>query len=342
MERAAPGIAAALLAAAALASSGCAAHGVRLAVVEENDVFNLGDGLQVDRDYSQGGVVAATLPSEGTPAWARDAAHSLPLFAREAPVFLGLVLGQEIYTPDDVFTPTPPADDRPFAAWAFLGLALQSPVLDPDPVRRRDRLDHVEADLGVLGPPALGEPAQNAFHRLFDIDRARGWDHQVSGRPGLLLMRESRWRLLSGDFGGSGWRWDLLPRAQARLGNVRTDATAGAMARFGWETPRDFGPMAVDAVGAAAARAPFRPWIYAFGAADARAVGWDVTLQGTVREGPSDVTPTRLVHTATVGLAWGIGPFSATFAQVWVSPEFRERERFHRTTTMMAAWTFSF
>ncbi len=327
---------------AALAAPGCAARGFRLAVVEENDVFNVADGLDVDRDYTQGGTAAVTLRAEDTPGWAKDAARAIPFFARESPVHLGILLGQEIFTPVDPTLHTPPADDRPYAGWLHAGLAIQSPVLDEDPVRRRDRLDHFQADVGVVGPGAGAKRAQDTFHGIFGIDRWKGWKHQVENEPGLLLTWESRWRILAGDFGGSGWQWDLLPRLQVRAGNVRTDATAGAMARFGWETPRDFGPLAVDARGLALAAGPNRPWACLFAAADARGVARDLFLQGnTFRDSPG-VTPTRIVRSGTLGIAWGIGPFSASFGQVWLSPEFRERARFHRTSSLLIAWTFVF
>lgn len=326
---------------AALAAAGCGLRGGRLALLEENDVLNLGDGLGVDRDYTQGGALALTLADADTPEWAGAAAEAVPLFAGGAPVHLGLLLGQEIYTPKHILRPVPFPDDRPYAGWLHAGIALQSPVLDGDPERRRDRLDHLQIDLGVVGPASLAEPSQNAAHGILEIPKARGWDTQLGNEPGLLATWESRWRVAAGGL-GAGWGWDLLPRLQARAGNVRVDATAGATARVGWNLPRDFGPMPVDSHGLTAGSGPPRPWVAFSAGADGRGVLHDVFLDGSTWGDGASVTPRGFVHTATLGIAAGRGPLSASFSQVLVSPEFRERPRHHRYSRVLLSWAWFF
>ena len=286
---------------AALAAAGCGLRGGRLALLEENDVLNLGDGLGVDRDYTQGGALALTLADADTPEWAGAAAEAVPLFAGGAPVHLGLLLGQEIYTPKHI----------------------------------------LQIDLGVVGPASLAEPSQNAAHGILEIPKARGWDTQLGNEPGLLATWESRWRVAAGGL-GAGWGWDLLPRLQARAGNVRVDATAGATARVGWNLPRDFGPMPVDSHGLTAGSGPPRPWVAFSAGADGRGVLHDVFLDGSTWGDGASVTPRGFVHTATLGIAAGRGPLSASFSQVLVSPEFRERPRHHRYSRVLLSWAWFF
>jgi lipid A 3-O-deacylase len=338
-----PGLrAAAATGLAALAAAGCALQGGRLAVLEENDVLDVGDGLATDRDYTQGGTAALTLTDADTPAWARDAARALPLlFSEKAPVHLGFSVGQEIYNPSVLWEPGPIPDDRPYAGWLYAGLALQSPVLDADRGRRRDRLDHVEVDLGAIGPSALGEPAQNLVHRVLAIREAQGWGNQVGGQPGYMLTRESRWRVASGSL-GEGLGWDLLPRARLRAGNVRTDATAGALARAGWNLPRDFGPMPVDSFGLTKGFDPPAPWIAVHLGFEVRAVAYDVFLDGNPGGLSPTVTPERFPYATVTGVAAGWGPFSASFEQHWLSPEFQQRHRRHRYGSALLSWTWFF
>jgi len=336
-----PRAALAALLLAALALPGCALRGGRLAVTEENDVFNLGDGLQTDRDYTQGGAAALTLSAEDTPAWARDAAAAIPLFRKDAEVHLAVLLGQEIYNPAAIYTPRFLPGDRPYAGWLYGGLALQGRALDGDEARRRDRLDTLEADLGVVGPASLAEPAQNFFHHAFDIEEARGWDHALGNEPAFQAAGERRWRALRGDLGG-GLGAEAIPLVRARAGTVHLDGAAGALGRVGWNLPRDFGPMTVDGTGLAKDAPRPAPWVYLHGGGEARGVVHDLFLEGgTFRRGHS-VTATDLVHDATLGLAAGWGAFSASFSQTWRSPEFREDRRFHRFSTILVAWTWWF
>jgi lipid A 3-O-deacylase len=332
---------AAALALSALLAAGCGLHGARLGFREDNDVFNLGKGLTVDRDYTQGGVAALTLPDEDTPGWARSAAGAVPLFRKGAPVHLAWLFGQEIYTPSVLWKPFPIPDDRPYAAFAFAGIALQSPALDADPARRRDRLDHLELDVGVTGPSARGERTQNYVHQALGIRRAEGWHHQIGGRAAAILSWESRWRVLAGDL-GRAWAWDLLPKARVRVGNVHDDLTVGAAARLGWNLPRDFGPLAVDSHGLTKGFPPPGPWFAIHAGLDSRLVAYDVFLEGDEGATTPEVRPRRTPIDTHAGLAVGWGPFGAAYVQHWLSPQFRERGRHHRYASLFGYWTWYF
>ncbi len=313
-------------------AAGCGLHGGRLTLVEENDVFNLADSNNPDRDYTQGFAAALTLADEDTPGWARDAAGAVPLFARNGRVHLGLLAGQEIYTPENRNSVAALPDDRPYAGWLYAGAALQVPVFDEDPILRRDRVDQLELDLGVLGPSAHGEKFQNFWHKVFDISDAKGWRHQVGGTMGAMATWETRWRVAAADLGGN-IGWDLLPRARVRLGNVRTDGTVGAMTRLGWRLPRDFGPMAVDAHGLVSGAAPDGAFFALHLAFEVRGVAYDRFLSGG--GGSPSVTPIRSPRRFSIGLSHGWGPFTFIYEQNFVSPEFKEDRRNHRYTTMM-------
>jgi hypothetical protein len=328
---------------AAAAAAGCGVGGARFAIHEENDVFNFGDALDTDRDYTQGARLAATLPEEDTPGWAKAAAAALPLFREGAPVHAGFLVGQEIYTPEDREAEVPPPDDRPYGAWAFAGVALQSPALDGDAGRRRDRLDTLELDFGVVGPAAQGERAQNSFHRLFGIGEANGWRTQIRDEAGVLLTGERRWRLLFGEFGDpGGLAWDAIPLLRVRAGSVRVDASGGALVRFGWNLPRDFGPLPVDSHGLRRGAPSPPPWFALHIGGEGRGVVHDLFLQGGVFDDRHGVTPRDFVWSASTGITLGWGPLSAHYGQTWLAPQFQERTRYHKVSLILVSWTVWF
>jgi hypothetical protein len=192
-------------------------QGVRAATLRlDNDILALrGRGAPADYDYTQGLVVGVELDS--APRWVPG--RRLPACGAAAAACLRTRFdaGQRIYTPRHD-APTPIPGERPYAAWLYAGggVARES----------AGGVRSVEVEIGVTGPPALGEPVQNGVHRLTGSERQEGWAHQTGFEPGILLrVREAR------RWGGGAARFE--PAAGVELGNVRTAAFAGASAVLG-------------------------------------------------------------------------------------------------------------
>ncbi len=170
----------------------------------DNDILALrGRGAPADYDYTQG--LALSVEMDSAPRW-------MPRRLRTR-----IEAGQRIYTPRRD-APTPVPGERPYAAWLYAGGGV---------ARESARgVRSLEVELGVTGPPALGEPVQNGVHRLTGSERQEGWAHQVGFEPGILLRFQEgrRW-------GGGAAR--IQPALRVELGNVRTTAALGASAVLG-------------------------------------------------------------------------------------------------------------
>ena len=120
--------------------------GSEIQLFVENDML-----ARTDRYYTNGIKFGVGLPFEllQTPA-----AELLRSFDPDngADIHVGLFLGQNIYTPRDITIGAAQPNDRPWAAWLYLGGVAQR--------ARNNRLDTVEFDVGVVGPAALGEEVQ--------------------------------------------------------------------------------------------------------------------------------------------------------------------------------------
>ena len=208
----------ALAAAGAVLPARGEAQRVRAVRVElDNDLFGIrGRGPPPDHDYTHG--LHASLELAGIPTRRRraDGGAGAP---PDRSTTLGL--GQEIYTPRvDAAEPVP--GERPYAAWLFL---LAGASTD-----RGHRRDEAVLRVGVVGPPALGEPVQNGVHRLTGSRPQLGWAHQLGAGPGVHASFTQTHRLRPA---GAAGRLVLLPWWSASLGNVRTGAGAGVAARAG-------------------------------------------------------------------------------------------------------------
>lgn len=194
----------------------------------ENDVF-----AGTDRDYTNGAKLAwdyAEAPSYedigSLPAWARAVANVQPgIF--NAPDAFGATIsfGQSIYTPENKETTELVPDDRPYAGWTYLSLALRE--------RRGRSVDSLELTLGVIGPDSFAEDVQNWVHEKIGSAEARGWDNQLKNEIGGILAWRRDTQLFTDPDSADGWGADLTSSFGFALGNVETYAHAGADLRFG-------------------------------------------------------------------------------------------------------------
>lgn len=269
-------LATALLTLAPLAQAGC---GGTATARSDNDVY--GQAGQ-DQGYSAGFAFAWS-----TPTVARDEAGCLAELDRATRWLawgpgthrnLVLTWHHAIYTPTDGTRADLILDDRPYAGTMVFGIGQQ--------VRDENRMAATHLRLGIVGPSAQGEAAQDSFHHLFGRERFRGWDNQLRDEPLLQLAHERAWRHQA-DPGDRGLAWDRNLWVGGALGSPSTYANAGVEFRFGKNLPDDFGsnPMRLAGDGTAPVlrSAAGNGWHWHFFASlEARAVAYDVTLDGTL------------------------------------------------------------
>lgn len=148
----------------------------------------------------------------------------------QATPWLGLTLGQEMYTPRDLDREDIDPNDRPYAGWLYVGglFQLRGGV---------GRLD-VELDVGGTGRYSLAEPTQTFIHENTDAPDPHGWDHQIADSLGVnLYLRGSR--LLFNfqhprTIGVPVQLADVQFYAETAAGNIFSAQSIGSCVRLGW------------------------------------------------------------------------------------------------------------
>ena len=136
-----------------------------------------------------------------------------------------LAVGQEIYTPTSRADPPPP-DDRPYAAWLHAGLTHQ--------VSTAGERRALGIEVGMTGPPALGEEVQNILHKVANVGPQRpAWDHQIAFQPGVIVRFGSEY-FVHAATSSVGDLLQVIPRWSIGVGNVLNAATAGVGLRLGY------------------------------------------------------------------------------------------------------------
>jgi len=286
-------------------------RGSEIQIFIENDSFG-----SSDQYYTNGIKIGGGIPADKVSRFfTRPPNALLHAITDGASNHFGLFIGQNMYTPRDITVAAPQPNDRPWAAWLYVGAVAQS-VKD-------DHLHTVEFDLGVVGPPALGRQVQTAWHKLVDAAEPRGWGNQIRTEPGFLLTYLHKRRY--GDSSGL----QLVPHIGASIGTIATFARAGALLRAG-QNMTGFGPDGIEPGGAMLkntrrqqdkGRGQPYEW-FVFAGADGRLMGHNTSLDGSLfRSGPG-VATRDYVYDLLFGASMRIDALRVSITRIKRSEEF--------------------
>jgi lipid A 3-O-deacylase len=314
----------------------------------ENDFFNLVG--KSDRDYTNGIRIGWLSPALSALPEGFDRMLTLPTFFGEGPVSsvvrrVGISVGQNLYTPQDTETSQPIFNDRPYAAWLYASVALQSTYKRSDAKTGKNnpvRLDTLQLDFGLVGPAAGGAFVQNNFHRLINDNTANGWANQLHNEPTLDLTFERRWRINQGIvLDHPKLEYDIIPVIAAAAGNVSTYASAGGLARIGKDLHADFGPPRARPAlpGSEGFIGDGFGWYLFFGLSG-EVVARNMFLDGNTDGNSLHVTHRPFVAEGTVGLTLLFRGMRVSFTQVLRTPEFFERNRFDQFASISVSFRY--
>jgi hypothetical protein len=282
-----------------------------LSLLFENDLF-----YKTDRDYTNGVELSYTASVHDTPSSFVDLARLLPFFAASGDVRTSYVLGQNIYTPNNLALRNPPPTARPYAGFLYGGIGLADDT--------GSRLDQIELQIGVIGPASLAADTQIFVHKIFNDREPMGWSTQLRDEPGVVLTYSRNLKLLPRQ-SFLGLNFDLEPHFGAAVGNVFDYANAGAMARIGINIPDDYGPLRIEpslpGSGFFEATGPIGG--YVFVGVDGRAIARNLFLDGNTWERSRSVSKNVFVGDLELGAAITFDFMQITFTHVFRTKEYK-------------------
>lgn len=317
----------------------------------ENDLFT-----ETDQNYTNGVRISWVSPNvedylhdPRIPTWLRGVNRYLPLFdpepvsdQRKVQRNLVVSLGQQIYTPQDIDRYTVDPNDRPYASWLYGAIAYHS--------RTARKMNTAELNLGIVGPWALGEQAQDTIHQLRGFEKFNGWDNQLKNELGIQLVYEHKNRFSKGYL--LPWlEYDAIAHAGASLGNVATYLNGGAEFRIGWNLPEDFGTSALRSGGdnSAPGRGDERYQrgsrnenlgLHAFISTDGRWVLHDIFLDGNTFRDSHSIDKEPLVGETAIGIAALYHGWKVSFARIHRSREFKKQDEGHSFGSLSISYSF--
>lgn len=297
--------------------------GEAVAVYLENDTRSLG-GPGSDQAYTNGFKFSYIYAKNKIPAWARAAVEKHKLLNEQNPdetkMNLGISLGHQIYTPNNLGDPNLITNDRPYAGWLYLGFAAN--------IREKSSAQFFELDIGIVGPSALGKQIQNNWHDMIPKQRGMGWQHGLNDEPTLQLYYQKRFKIAEAK------NVDLLPFYGGAFGNVMIGAHVGAIIRVGSNLLDDFGPSRPSSndgdsfVSPMNLDEPSKFGYYAFASARGNMVARNIFLDGNSFQTSHHVKKYPFNFDTELGICLQKMPFNVVWRFVTRSPEFEERGGF--------------
>lgn len=280
-------------------------------VTWENDYF-----AKSDDNYTNGVRFSWLSPETTTPHWIEKVADASPFFNELGNKRISYSLGQNMYTPEDILTPTLLPNERPYAGWLYGSTGL---ISDTGEV-----LERMELTIGMVGPSSLAEQTQEIVHKGVGVAVPWGWDNQLKDEPGIILAYEKAWKNYL-DFGFFGLGMDATPKMGFALGNVSTYGSTGVTFRLGRDLPADYGPPKISPrISGSEYFVPTKSLgFYVFADFEGRAVARDIFLDGNTFRESHHVEKEILVGDAQVGAAMTFGDYRLAYTQVYRTKEFK-------------------
>ncbi|MDT3404849.1 lipid A deacylase LpxR family protein [Mucilaginibacter terrae] len=138
---------------------------------------------------------------------------------------LTIEVGQKIFNPQSGSItvngqPNPAYIDRPFAGYLYAGGSLNL-------LYRNESNFKIGVQVGVIGPSAKGEQAQQVIHDTFGFYELSGWEYQIRNTPVINLSLDYN-RLLARN------EWiDLTASGMLNAGTAFNNIAVGPMVRLG-------------------------------------------------------------------------------------------------------------
>lgn len=269
-----------------------------------------------DRHYTNGNAVTFA----HRPDWAEGFAETAAFGESFNSTAAGYILGHMIFTPENINTTQLIRNDRPYAGYLFAGVYLQR--------ANDDTFDHVQLDLGVVGPASQADHIQKDIHEWLDIDEPKGWKNQLHDEftAQLYLRRKWRFDLHNISVFDTDIQHQLIPHVELAVGSVYRNASAGATWRIGHNLPDDFGPGRLADVKAETGSTAHKTGGYGFIRITGRVVEHDLFIQGNSYKESHGVDTETFVGEIQTGFAvyhhykgWLL---NANYSQTFASEQF--------------------
>jgi lipid A 3-O-deacylase len=243
-----------------------------------------------------------------------------------------LSAGQKMYNPISGYRPDPATQDRPFAAYLYVGA-------DVSLFYKNESILKTGIEIGTVGPDALGEDAQKLLHDIVGFYEINGWQYQIKNELALnlsaqytkLLHRNAQKNI---DFSFEGY---------ANLGSTFSGAGAGILFRAGRINQLFNSSYTNSVIGNNTKTSPLKKSeLFFYAKPQINFIGYDATIQGSLFNNDSPVTfnSKPLVFAQQLGFNYSTPRFTFDYALLFKSKEVKSTAKSHQYGTISMFYRF--
>ncbi|HEY9194885.1 MAG TPA: lipid A deacylase LpxR family protein [Mucilaginibacter sp.] len=263
----------------------------QITLQEDNDMYINSD---FDRYYTAGTILTFT-----------HAMLKPDSSSKLAKKIMEYQFGQQIYNPKTAHVKNISQLDRPFTAYLFAGVSMNLLYKNEDALK-------LTAQLGTIGPNALGRQIQAGFHKLFGLYPAGPWEtYQLNNEFGININADYR-KLL---YRTAGSWFDLAFNPEVRLGNTFTYANVGLPFRLG-KFGRFYESAITNSRVSSSSSGASKYELYFFAEPEVSYVAYNATIQGGLfrsDKGPYTFGIRHFLYIQTLGVQFTSARWSLSY-----------------------------
>lgn len=245
---------------------------------------------------------------------------------------LGFEVGQKMFNPQSGSVPDPIYIDRPFAGYLYVGANLNLLYQNESNLK-------LGAQIGVTGPMAGGQQAQEFIHNTFGFYPAQGWMYQIRNDYELNLSAEYNKLLLRAQ------SIDLSFSSYANLGNGFTGAGLGPVVRVGRFNQLFNSALTQSSVSAGNMDKLNKREFFAYYKPMINYIVYDATVQGSLFKDYSNTnqitsTPERFMLSNQVGLDYSSKHFTIDASVIFHTKDVKTMLRAHQWGSLTMLYRF--
>ena len=254
---------------------------------------------------------------------------------KKAKNYVSFAFSDQMYTPEDIETSELIETDRPYAGYIYVESALYQVT--------QQTLSSLAFEIGVIGEASHMDDLQKSIHKATGSDEPQGWKNQLSNELALQLKYNYKNYIpLEKVFSLESV---IIPEFGVDFGNVSTRVYTGALLRYGWGIPKDFGSFTIN--NSTYSQIPLSSnikasqWRFCFNfGAKVNAIARDIFLDGNTVVSSHSVEKKNFTFNLLYGLSVHYQSFSFDWAHQYTTKEFVGQDKAHLYTSFQFSYNY--
>ncbi len=285
--------------------------------------------FEKDKDYTSGVRIAYTQSLNELNDIAQLLEPLTSFYGKSEHHYIGYSLTQMLFTPESTTSYTQPVDQRRYAAWTAVQIALIGQSSHHQSV--------LGLTLGATGSVAMGEKIQDVIHDVTQSAKFNGWDNQIPGEATLGLSWSHFQNIELSD------RLSMTPGLILEVGNFKTQAITSLGLQF--EIWGDSNPFTLPFVNSTGFIAPASTHkgrsLSLFSYFSEYLVAYDVTLDGSwFHNNDTGNKREPFIFKGTVGLKYQTDHWLIALSYVETTDAYSTQDLTSKMTNLNISYSF--